>query len=504
MQALVEGTLSPAATADVERHLDSCDACRELLAEAARASFPEQEAIGRYRIERPLGAGGMGVVYAARDPKLDRRVALKLLRGDLPDARALVLREARAMARLSHPNVIAVHDAGEIGDRVFIAMELVEGGTLARWLAEKPRGRAAILDAFIQAARGLEAAHEAGIVHRDFKPQNALVGRDGRVRVADFGLALPAEHRGSRSGTPGFMAPEQQRGEAADARADVYSLCVALRDALAGVRVPLAIRRVLRRGLDPDPSRRFPGMGALRAALESARRTRWPLFAVPAALVAAALLALAIDRPDPIEARMGALMLRFGAERRAIDPTFKELLRRRIDEILRDQGLPAARARMREQLPAIRRQLAARGLPLELAFIPWAESRYLPQARSPIGAAGLWQFMPDTARSHGLRVDAEVDERLDVERSSRAAADYLAKLLAEFGPESFLLAIASYNLGESRMRRVLQDLAREPGGFKSRDFWNLYQRKLLPDETREYVPAVLAAALVFSEPKHAP
>ncbi len=170
----------------------------------ASSSPGQPTQVGRYRIDGSLGAGGMGVVYRAHDPELDRMVAVKLLReatvdGSDPDgeARALarrrLLREARAMARLAHPNVIHVYDVGSFGDQVFVAMELVDGVDLARWLRERERSFDEVLDCYLLAGEGLCAAHDAGLVHRDFKPENVLVGRDGRVRVLDFGLARSAE-----------------------------------------------------------------------------------------------------------------------------------------------------------------------------------------------------------------------------------------------------------------------------------------------------------------------
>src|SRR5262249_48639064 len=165
---------------------------------AGRPPEPEPErgtVFGRYVVLERIGRGGMGVVYAAYDPDLERRIALKLIRTDVgrdPDTlRARLLAEAQAMARLAEPNVLTVHDVGAVGGHVFIAMELVDGATLSGWLRAAPRGRREILAAFVAAGRGLAAAHEAGLVHRDFKPDNVLVGKDGRVRVTDFGLALP-------------------------------------------------------------------------------------------------------------------------------------------------------------------------------------------------------------------------------------------------------------------------------------------------------------------------
>ncbi|MFP2932474.1 serine/threonine-protein kinase [Pyxidicoccus sp. 3LG] len=222
--------------------------------------MPPVPQVGRYFLLKRLGEGGMGVVYAAYDPDLDRKVALKLLhadrRTDTEEARARLLREAQAMARVSHPNVIPVFDVDVWGDRVFLAMELVDGGTLSSWVKEGQRSWREVLEAFLSAGRGLQAAHEAGLVHRDFKPANVLVSRAGRVFVTDFGLArpvgalprealapegessfLPAERRmletplteaGNIIGTPSYMSPEQFRGDDLDPRSDQFSFCVAL------------------------------------------------------------------------------------------------------------------------------------------------------------------------------------------------------------------------------------------------------------------------------------
>jgi tetratricopeptide (TPR) repeat protein/predicted Ser/Thr protein kinase len=274
-------------------------------------------AVGRYMILDRIGSGGMGVVYAAWDPELERRIALKLLRperlGSGPD-RPRLLREAQAMARLTHPNVVAVHDAGTFGDRVFVAMELVEGRTLRQWLAEASRSRREILETFLAAGRGLAAAHAAGLVHRDFKPENVLIGKDGRARVVDFGLARESgeaegEEWGVVQGTPAYMAPEQLRGIATDVRSDQFSFCVAVYEALygerpfagkgpreiaeavlrgevrpepAGTKVPGRLRQVLLRGLKARPEDRYPSMNDLLRDLEhdpEAVRRRWLLAA---------------------------------------------------------------------------------------------------------------------------------------------------------------------------------------------------------------------------------
>ncbi|WP_269749904.1 serine/threonine-protein kinase [Polyangium fumosum] len=238
-----------------------------------------------FRVERALGRGGMGIVFLARDIRLDRPVAIKVLR--FADARAekLMLREARVLARCAHPNVVTIYEAGTHAGQVFLAMEYVDAGTLRSWLNERSRTWQEILEKFLQAARGLAAAHKAGLVHHDFKPDNVLIGEDARVRVADFGLARviapqmdSEEHLGIGqshvpAGTPTYASPEQRTG-ITDARSDQYSFCVALREGLDGVpRVPSRIRRIIARGLEEDPSRRWESMEVLATQLELARRS---------------------------------------------------------------------------------------------------------------------------------------------------------------------------------------------------------------------------------------
>jgi hypothetical protein len=255
--------------------------------------------VGRFVVIGVVGRGGMGVVLSAFDPELDRKVALKLL-ADQPDAerRARLLREAQAMARLSHPNVVTVYEVGHAAEHPFIAMELVEGTTLRGWLAERPRGWREIVEIFVAAGRGLVAAHDAGLVHRDFKPDNVLLGRDGRPRVGDFGLSasgIALDDAGKLLGTPSYMAPEQWLGGEVDARTDQFAFCTALWRALweqapfadddvATLReavlaghfrkpptqrgVPGWIEPALRRGLDRDPRARWPSLEALLDHLE--------------------------------------------------------------------------------------------------------------------------------------------------------------------------------------------------------------------------------------------
>ena len=309
------------------------------------------ERLGRYLIIERVGSGAMGVVYGAYDPELDRKIALKLLKarelGQEDAARARLLREAKAMARLAHPNVIAVHDVGIFDGQVFLAMEFLGGGTLNSWLAARPRHWREVLDVFVGAGRGLAAAHAAGLVHRDFKPENVLLDREGRPRVVDFGLAREAAARqlgagagvateetsgnhletltrtGAIMGTPAYMAPEQIAGDATDERTDQFSFCVALYEALYGGRpfrgesllrllhrvtegeleptpadreVPAWIRRALLRGLKADPAQRWPSMAPLIAALQddpAARHRRRLLAGTAAALLLAGVAVVA-------------------------------------------------------------------------------------------------------------------------------------------------------------------------------------------------------------------
>ncbi|MBI5548909.1 MAG: serine/threonine protein kinase [Deltaproteobacteria bacterium] len=294
--AFASGTLESDPLEETVAHLDGCLECRKVAAllargdaSAAAPSDPAPQRLGRHILLDVLGSGAMGVVYRAYDPQLDRKVALKLLRQDRqPDGeerRAHLLSEAQAMARVAHPNVIAVHDVGEHGGDIFLAMELVEGPTLRQWLGAQPRSREEILPLFLQAGRGLAAAHAAGLVHRDFKPENVVVGQDGRARVTDFGLALAAGS-GVFAGTPAYMSPEQLEGKATDARADQFGFCVSLWEALEGRRpfvgstlaelrdsreralsalrsMPAWIRRVLEKGLSRAPDERYESMDAL-------------------------------------------------------------------------------------------------------------------------------------------------------------------------------------------------------------------------------------------------
>jgi tRNA A-37 threonylcarbamoyl transferase component Bud32/tetratricopeptide (TPR) repeat protein len=311
--------------------------------------------IDRFTLIEHLGSGGMGTVYAAYDPRLDRKIALKLLRDDVEVGtdsgrrrQGRLLHEARAMAKLSHPNVGAVHDVGagatgpDGAPLVWIAMEFIDGEGLGQWCRRARPSAKEILDAYAQVGEGLAAAHAAGLVHRDVKPDNAMRDTSGRVRVLDFGLARPAiadteraavdlaelaqldlesfTQTGAVIGTPAYMAPEQFDGAPADARADQFAFCVALFEALWDVRphagksvaaiaderrrgrivetarrrdVPAGVRAVLLRGLSTDPATRWPSMGALLRALAGRRANKRGLVIAAATLAVGGAVAIA-------------------------------------------------------------------------------------------------------------------------------------------------------------------------------------------------------------------
>ncbi len=312
--------------------------------------------VGRFTLLRRLGEGGMGTVYAAYDDELDRKVALKFLhpaKANDRSAQHRLLREAQALARLSHPNLVTVFDVGRHEGQVYLAMELVAGRTMRVWVEEQAPPWRAVLEAWICVGRALVVVHAEGLVHRDVKPDNVIVGNDGRTRLVDFGLAREVgeatsrpdlemgltareSHSGSgprlretitRSravvGTPAYLAPEQRMGEPAGPAADQYGFCVSLYEGLYGCRppgpvseglvrvpeaaaVPIAVRRALSRGLSMDPRARFPTMESLLAALERplARRRIGSLVAGGAAAVAALAVAASWARPPAAAAVM--------------------------------------------------------------------------------------------------------------------------------------------------------------------------------------------------------
>jgi serine/threonine protein kinase len=329
----VAGRLSDEMRRIAEAHLDECPGCLEWVTAQARAltettapgyaatAPTHQRAIkrvgartlvgaqfGRYEVVGQLGAGAMGVVYRAFDPALRRHIALKVVVRTMTAAATLntQMEEAHALARLAHPNVVAVYDVGIVGEQLFIAMELIDGQTLGAWLAAAPRRFDEIVAVYREAAKGMAAAHSAGVIHRDFKPENVLVGA-GRVAVTDFGLACaieqadaPAGRAPVQAGTPAYMAPEQIEGRSADERTDIFNFCASLYHSLFGelpfvgqslderlaaiqagrlrppgnVHVPSWLRSTLVRGLLADPTRRPGTMTELIHALELGERRR--------------------------------------------------------------------------------------------------------------------------------------------------------------------------------------------------------------------------------------
>lgn len=364
--ALASGSLTGPALSNAQEHLDSCTECLDLVAmfqqssaedsgesdnsqsslaenqfvplsesEEINLNAKEGSTIGRYAVVRAIGRGGMGVVYLARDPNLDRMVAIKLVKPSLKgDERAehferRLMREARAMAKLTHPNVLTIFDVGKHQNQVFLASEWVDGSTLEDWIGESTHRWQSVLQPFAGAARGLVAAHAAGLIHRDFKPSNVMVGKDGRVLVFDFGLVksvkaslddITTQLSGNFIvGTPAYMSPEQMIGDPADARSDQFSFCASLYESIAGKRpfagrslmellanikagkieepknIPKWLWDMLKRGLRRNPEERFPSMSAVLEILEEGlaeRRRRTLLFVVGAGVIAAAVAAL--------------------------------------------------------------------------------------------------------------------------------------------------------------------------------------------------------------------
>jgi tetratricopeptide (TPR) repeat protein/predicted Ser/Thr protein kinase len=423
LQALARGWLGAEALGRAHEHLDVCALCCRLAAEVAEDASIHSQAgtvepwatadsgpsepgspaaggypLGRYFVIGSLGQGGMGQVLLAYDAKLDRKVALKQVRAREsplpPEARALLLREAQAMARLSHPNVLTVHDAGEIDGQVIIAMEYVQGRTLRHWLKE-PRSWREILATLCASGEGLAAAHRAGLTHRDFKPDNVLVGEDGRVRVTDFGLAraerspelvleglapegsrnlaAPRTDSGALSGTPGYVAPEALRGEQGPL-SDQFSFFVSLYEALYGERpfegsslggqlraaeqgrvrpaprgrsVPKWLRRLVLIGLSPEPGKRFSSMADALAALGRASQRSSRLGRVAMAPAGLAAIGAAVLWTTAWPARLCA-----GAERH-LAGTWDEEGKQKLRSSFLSTQAPAAEATFRETARAL-------------------------------------------------------------------------------------------------------------------------------------------------------
>ena len=420
--ALVHGALDAGAARRVAVHLDGCPACRQLAVVAvrnytrpgetrtdcfgARTSIlmhaPAGTRVGRYELRALIGFGGMGAVYNAHDTELDRAVAVKVLRPELSEAPGLTERlvyESRLMAKIAHPSVITVYDVGHEGDATFIAMELIRGSTLTAWLAAHERDWCAIVSVFERAGQGLAAAHGAGIVHRDFKPDNVLVSYSAdRVVVTDFGIAreaveglpvgapaepgrakladLPLTMNGAVIGTPAYMAPEQAVGRRADQRADVFAFSVSLWQALFGTRpfrgtnlleiytamqqrpvpppgarrVPSRLVRALRKGLALNPGDRWLDMARLvdeLAAIRAVRQRTSIAVGLTGLAAIAAVTALVFARPsDPVD--------RCAASAAALDGAYN---RERVASL--GQALASDPAIQREVLATVARAVTA-------------------------------------------------------------------------------------------------------------------------------------------------
>ncbi len=416
----VEGRLSAQERSVALAHADECEPCCELLSLTARELLssngqdadPDSAprggtetspgyAVGHYRVLERIGAGAMGEVFAAFDPRLGRKVALKVLRMDLtaPVAAAqqarLVL-EAQALARITHPNVVSVYEVGLVEGHIFIAMELVDGPTLSGWLAAQPRTWRQILDVFVAAGRGLAAVHAAGMVHRDFKPDNVLIGSDGRVRVTDFGLARVAAtdedelarfplapevgaaefgkitRQGTLLGTPAYMAPEQLRGEPATPASDQFGFCVALFEAFSAQRpfvgssvdelrkaqaqrppsprrwrAPGFAQSAIRRGLSLEPADRYASMDALLARFATGVRRPAQLRRLALLLATTSAMALA------------AWPLWHRAMCPRLDATWSAARQSRLAAAFSASGIPAAPMVWRAVVPALERFAAA-------------------------------------------------------------------------------------------------------------------------------------------------
>ncbi len=464
--------------------------------------------LSRYVVLEQIGRGGLGSVYRAYDPQLDRSVAIKVLHDRRESAR--LLREAQALARLSHPNVVTVHDVGVADDgAVFVAMELVEGSTISAWLAERSRSWTEVRDVFEQAGRGLLAAHEAGLVHRDFKPSNAIVG-NGNVRVLDFGLARAAggteepedaprnllaqtvTAAGTWLGTPAYVAPEQIRGEDAGPPADQFSFCVALYEGLygerpfvgedveqtlaairrcdppsrpVGSRVPAWMHAVLLRGLRRAPTERWSSMADLLHALVRDRRSRRrQRIAIAGALVLATMLgagAVLAFQPEPAPAEV-ELVDRLADEARAAaseswfvyppaDDPDRATAYRKVLELEAQTG--AAETLAHERAAQLRADFAATLVRLGDAY--WEREGGAPFASDYYAAALVFEPEHAHARARTTLTPGEVHALVD------KAAE------ADFSPSELVagesLAVLAEDDPDRRASRARELLARREG-----------------------------------------
>ena len=357
----------PSGKAPVAPH--ATDGLPAIPASRRMQMIPSGTLVGRYVVAERLGWGGMGVVYRARDPRLGREVALKLVMPvhGVEAAQARLETEAQAMAKLNHPNVVAVHDIGTYNEQLFIAMELCGGGSLARWI-KQPQPWRAIVARFIAAGHGLAAAHRIGLVHRDFKPDNVLLASDGSVKVSDFGLvreAARAMAADAIEGTPAYMAPEQLELGAVDARADQFAFGVSLWEALCGtvpfraddattdllastleairsrrrlreatVTAPKRVLKIVERALEPEPDARWPRLDDMLRALQTELAPSRAPLAIAAGGVAAVGIGIAVyalTRPAPVDdalpGKLAAELAPVYAEGARLTPETRETVR---------------------------------------------------------------------------------------------------------------------------------------------------------------------------------
>jgi len=609
------------------------------LVHDARVIFNETAAenigreIGAYRLVDRLGAGGMGEVYLAEDHRLDRLVALKLLPVHFAsdDERlARFQREARAASALNHPNILTIHEVGEADSLRFIATEYIDGETVQELISRQHLTLKEILNIAIQVASGLAAAHAAGIVHRDIKPDNIMRRADGLVKLLDFGIAKLLEapdsvsgstqavmhtETGAVVGTVGYMSPEQARGLAIDERTDIWSLGVVLyqmltkrlpftgatrMDTLVNIleREPLpllpasaeeslpelqALVQLVDKTLRKDRNDRYQtarelqnDLGQVREGLDRAGNGNEQTFAellspsdaarfgaasvtktkqasnrygfvalgfsvllaivlaaafayrnlvtprqaagnAPAPAADSAKLYLKMTEPEQLafisaqEQRISAMM---GDRPGKLDEEALRAIKRSVEYYVKRSGtasdaannesLHSIYARAHPYLPTIARSFAAQKVPVVIGiYLPMIESEYRPCFESSIGAKGLFQFLPQTARRYGVAPGA----MCDVEQVAPAAAHYTADHMAELGDdaESMTLVLLSYNTGATWVRGSLRQL-RDSEDFE-RTFWMLFRNRDRLDESFRnegagYVPMFFAAAIIGENPRN--
>ncbi len=581
----------------------------------ARALFGEQfdedegvRGVGPYVIVRRLGAGGMGDVYLARDERLERQVALKILPAYFAadDMRLRRFqREARAASALNHPNILTIHEVGEASGVRFIATEFVDGQTLRELITERALSLTEVVDVAVQVASALQAAHAAGIVHRDVKPENIMRRADGLVKLLDFGIAKltepptelgdafgsgvgPPTEAGVVLGTVGYMSPEQARGLAVDERTDVWSLgCVVYEmlarrapflgatraDTLVAIlerdppplerfapHAPARLRQIVSQALSKDAVVRYQTATDMLVALNTVRqKPDAPLVSLTSVVTArvsrhlllAALLAVALTLVFIIKitdrrrthgvgvinsVMMAANTKSYLQMSEAEQFAFVEAQAQRVSDLMGDrpvklkaealraikQGVDryAARngstsdapggeslsevyARAVPFVPLIAREFAARRVPVVVGlYLPIIESEYKTCYENDIGAKGLFQFLPQTAKQYGVARE----EMCDAAKMTPAAAHYIADRMAELGDDaaSMTLVLLSYNRGPEWVRATLRQLSSADN--YERNFWTLFaNRDRLDDvfrrENAGYVPNFFAAAIVGENPQ---